>query len=78
MHTAVLARELRRMAGGKVPDLDIWMLRDPAERTFEANGKVLSLLGTVGEKVTAKEASIRLKKHRKTRQKNRPGKRTKK
>lgn len=73
MHAAILAREVRRtIPGAKPPDLSVWLLRDPKERIHEANGQVLSALGTVGIKMTAKEASKRLRDERNARKSKKP------
>lgn len=66
MHTAVLAREIRRTipGGGKLPDLSVWLLRAPQERIEEANSQVLSVLSAMSVKMTAKEASAKLKSDR--------------
>lgn len=70
MHTAILAREVRRGTlgrNGKLPDMSVWLLRDPAERMAEANSKVLSGLATIAVRMGAKEASKKLRAERKAR-----------
>jgi hypothetical protein len=68
MHTAILAREIRRtIPGAKLPDMSVWMIRDPEERAAEATGQVLSTLGTMAVKIGAKEATRKLKAERSTR-----------
>ncbi len=72
MHAAVIAREVRRtIPGAKMPELSVWMLRDPLERIAEANGQVLSALSTLGVRMNAIEANAKLRKERKAREASR-------
>jgi hypothetical protein len=65
MHTAILAREIRRsIPKAKIPDLSVWMIRDPAERVAEASRQILASLFAMAEKINPKEASRRLKAER--------------
>lgn len=53
MHTALLAKELRRpqVRRGTVIDLDQFMVRDPEERAEERKGNFFTFLRSVARKV---------------------------
>lgn len=76
MHTAILAREIRRtIPKSKIPDLSVWILRSPLERALETSGQVISALTAMAKKTSPKEANAKLRLERNNRKKRRGKKR---
>lgn len=74
LHAAMLAREVAKTVPGRkrVPELSVFFYQNPFARRQESN--MAAVLGVVATRVTAEEASARLKATRAKRQRSKRGK----
>jgi hypothetical protein len=67
LHTAMVAREIRRTVFKSGLSLEGFMYTNPYRTVVDGDSKLAATLGTVATKVTAKEAQRRLRAARKNR-----------